>query len=73
VITFDIHLAKKLAKGTRSDVRNCAYRLRQGFIGAAQSCLCAWPLVRQATSTEHDERCPAHRIIESMVRAEEGR
>lgn len=73
MIKFDPELRKTLARGTKSDVLNRAFRLRAGFIGAAQSCLCAWPVVKASTSTEHNERCPAHHIIQSAVAAEEQR
>lgn len=39
-----------------------AFRKRAGIIGRLQSCLCAYPVVREKTSSEHHEMCPAHRM-----------
>lgn len=40
--------------------RREAHRTRAGLIGLLECCRCTYPLVRHATATEHDERCPAH-------------
>ena len=71
MIAFDPELRRKLAHGTPRAVLERAYRMRCGLVAAAQCCFCAWPIVKHQTTTEHDERCPAHRIIESMLRAAE--
>lgn len=69
MIAFDPTLAARLARGTDKQVRERAFRLRAGLQGAMASCLRAWPIVKHPTSSEHDERCPAHAIIESSKRA----
>lgn len=39
-----------------------AHRARKGIIGMLECCRCLYPLRRYATSTEHDEACPTHRM-----------
>lgn len=71
MISFDPQLRKRLAAGTPRTVLDRAFRIRAGLQGALASCLCAYPVVEHATSSGHDERCPAHAIIESQWRAME--
>jgi hypothetical protein len=73
VIEFDVDLAKKLARGTTRQVLDRAFRLRQGEIGALQSCLCDYPIKHHDTLSHHDERCPAHAIRMSMLVVEAAR
>ena len=51
-------------------VRAKAFRERAGIIGALGSCICAWPVVKADTDTEHPEWCVAHRIIHSQRKTE---
>jgi len=40
-----------------------AYRKRMGMVGVLSVCICAFPVVKEETGTEHSKHCPAHQMI----------
>lgn len=52
---------------------DAAYRARMGIVGALQSCACLYPIERAPTKTEHDEYCPAHRMLLTSIDPQEAR
>lgn len=47
----------------RKELHSNAYRARAGVIGILQSCICAYPVVQEETSSGHSDACPSHLII----------
>ncbi len=40
-----------------------AFKQRAGMIGRLQSCMCAYPIVKEQTTSGHHATCPTHRMF----------